>query len=636
MSYSAAGNVTTHRNRAGETTSFAYDALGRRTQMVRPNNEDEVGYGYDLLGRLTRAEIPGHVLAFGYDALGRQLTQSSPRGTYTSAFDLAGRRTRLTHPDGFFVDYDRMTTGEVTKIRENGATSGVGVLATFGYDDRGRRTSLTRGNGTVTTYAYDRPSRLTQLTHDVPDAARDLTLGFAYNPAAQIVSNSRSNDAFAQTPLAGTQTATPNGLNQLSQVNGTATSHDARGNMTNDGSASYAYRSDNAMTNGAGTPLLYDPLGRLTLVLSGAWTRFAYDGANIVAEQDAIEQLQRRYVHADGVDEPIVQYEGSGTSTRRFLHADERGSIVAHSDGSGTVTQVNRYDEYGAPASGNAGRFQYTGLAWIAEAGLQYSRARMYNPRLGRFMQTDPIGYGDGINMHAYVGGDPVNSRDPSGAITCNSAETRMVRCAPDTDDIAQGDNHPSLSHESRHSTSGGRSIFVPHGGSRSLNVAEATMIISGRESQKVKPYLSLLDQPAGTSYGELRVPDGGFTYFSWKGAIATAKIATTVAESRDPWTQYALRPDVRAGAVANGTLFIIPSRDYTMGSLLLQSEATLGGRRGVVEYLMPISMGCFFIGRCTITHARFVDGPISGVVNNFGGRRAPPYVSPCLPPDCA
>jgi uncharacterized protein RhaS with RHS repeats len=39
----------------------------------------------------------------------------------------------------------------------------------------------------------------------------------------------------------------------------------------------------------------------------------------------------------------------------------------------------------------------------------------MYSPTLGRFLSTDPIGYGDGMNWYNYVGGDPVNGRDPSG-----------------------------------------------------------------------------------------------------------------------------------------------------------------------------------------------------------------------------
>jgi YD repeat-containing protein len=60
--------------------------------------------------------------------------------------DLAGRRTRITHPDGFFVQQDYLITGEMTRIRERDGTgnvpveSGVGVLATYGYDQLGRRT----------------------------------------------------------------------------------------------------------------------------------------------------------------------------------------------------------------------------------------------------------------------------------------------------------------------------------------------------------------------------------------------------------------------------------------------------------------------------------------------------------------
>jgi hypothetical protein len=45
----------------------------------------------------------------------------------------------------------------------------------------------------------------------------------------------------------------------------------------------------------------------------------------------------------------------------------------------------------------------------------------MYDPKLGRFLQPDPIGYGAGMNLYGYVGGDPVNFTDPSGLRECKT-----------------------------------------------------------------------------------------------------------------------------------------------------------------------------------------------------------------------
>ncbi|PHR52486.1 MAG: hypothetical protein COA47_17795 [Robiginitomaculum sp.] len=420
--YDNNGNMTVKRKRDGKTIASVYDALNR-VITKSPQGQPSVSYTYDKVGRQTDVDFVGggHLIHHTYDTAGRLIATNDNGRTLSYQYADKVNRTRIIWPDGYSADYAYDNLDRVTTIKENNA----GVLATYAYDTSGRRASITLGNGTVTSYSYHNDDALNTLSHNVNGTADDVDWTYGFNKVNQLTNKIMGGGANLslykwEPQYAKTDAYTSNGLNQYANVAGINLSYDLNGNLTSDGVWNYVYDTENMLLNaskaGASASYIYDPLGRRSAkTVDTVLTTFLNDGVEEIADYNAGGTLLRRYVHGPGVDEYLVMYTGTGTTNKSYFHANHQGSIIAMSDGSGNVTEQHSYDSYGNSDDLTGNPFRYTGRRLDAETGLYYYRARYYSPAIGRFLQTDPIGYGDGLNWYAYVQNDPLSLVDTYG-----------------------------------------------------------------------------------------------------------------------------------------------------------------------------------------------------------------------------
>ena len=180
--------------------------------------------------------------------------------------------------------------------------------------------------------------------------------------------------------------------NRLIQRGDTTYAYDANGNRISktgpQGTTTYSWDSRNRLT-GITAP-------------NGSQTTFRYDAfGNLLSQQ------------APG---PV------GDQTTRYL-TDDLSNVVRQTISSGSITQTFSYEPYGQSSTPTTTTFpiQYTGRLPVSD-GLYYYRARFYDPVAGRFLSEDPIGLAGGINLFAYVGGNPVGFIDPLGLAPLGSA----------------------------------------------------------------------------------------------------------------------------------------------------------------------------------------------------------------------
>ena len=373
-----AGQITEIRDPAGVSTRYEYDILGRRSRIF---NDDglEVRYGYDALNRISRIHYGNGVeTAYTYDGDGNIRTLETKAGenvllSFAYQYDGNGNRTAKTGMQAAL----------------GGITAGNNALdISYNYDVRGQLLEERR-NGASVCYAYDKAGNRIRKT-DAQGETRYL-----YNEKNQLV-----------------EEESPADRKQFS--------YDRQGGIIEEKNAAgirlFSYNSRHQQTRvetetGSVQENRYDAEGlRFELLENGRRTSFVYHDGELLQEEGREEQKTSYHLGA-GME---AFRRGQELS---YYHRDEQLSTVFVTDGQGEIRNSYQYDAFGIPLETTEqlnNRIRYTGQQYDELTEQYYLRARYYNPVAGRFMQED-VYQGDGLNLYAYCGNNPVVYDDPSG-----------------------------------------------------------------------------------------------------------------------------------------------------------------------------------------------------------------------------
>ncbi len=290
---------------------------------------------------------------------------------------------------------------------------------TYTLDATGNRTQMADLSGTHT-YQYDALYRLTQVTYPGPQ-----TDTYTFDA----VGNRLTKNATAYTY---------DNADQMLTAGGVSYGYDSNGNLTSRGTDTFAYDHENRLAStaigGVGGAYTYNGDGlRLSRNIGGTSVSYTWDvGAGLpVTLQDS---QGNTYVY--GLD--LISRTDSGGNQEYYLY-DGLGSTTDLANGAGNTVASYQYDVFGSirtQSGSSPNEFKFTGEQ-VDSTGLQYLRARYFDPGIGRFVGQDPLP-GSTVNpqtqnRYPYVANNPVNRLDPLGL--CGWGDP--WNCADDVVDVA-------------------------------------------------------------------------------------------------------------------------------------------------------------------------------------------------------
>ena len=470
--YDEEGNLSLHIDRDGRQLQRACNVFG---QPVYEKASDAEGkhtnistWHYDSLGRVTRAVCDGKSYEYIYDAHGNlKEKRSNGKRLVSYTHDRAGQITEIRDPAGVCTRYEYDILGRRSRIFNDD-----GLEVRYGYDARNRIRHIRYGNGVETAYTYDGDGNIRTLetragenvllsfayrydgngnrtaktgmqagvtlggvTSEITAGNNALELSYAYDVRGQLLEERRNGasvcyaydkagNRIRKTDAQGEIRYLYNAKNQLVEEESPADrkqfSYDRQGGIIEEknlaGIRLFSYNSRHQQTGvetetGSVQENRYDAEGlRFELLENGRRTSFVYHDGELLQEEGREEQGTSYHLGA-GME---AFRRGQELS---YYHRDEQLSTTFITGGHGDVQNSYQYDAFGMSLGTTEklnNRIRYTGQQYDDVTGQYYLRARYYNPVAGRFMQED-VYQGDGLNLYAYCGNNPVVYDDPSG-----------------------------------------------------------------------------------------------------------------------------------------------------------------------------------------------------------------------------
>lgn len=481
FAYDGASNLIEKIDADGRDLSYTYDALNRL--LTISGTGFSVDFGYDeesnSIGQLGSMEDNSGDTKWLYNSLGlvaekEQTPTGSTALTTIYSYDTYGRLEDMEYPSGHTISYNYAANGKISSLELNSST----LISNITYFPFGPLSSWDASNNedydrvfntdglissisypdTVRTYTFDDAYQITEIDDTIDSS---LTESMTYEPMGRLESFTQDSvtttwyyDAngtrYEETrgSLYRTYTASVNKIEDIYRNDLSATefdyTYDYAGNRIAKDTLDYFYDEsgrlievqDNSTTI---AEYEYNGLGqRVTKIANSITTYYVYDEyGNLIGEYPSSGPTLE-YVWLG--DTPIAMIQTDGSTNVFHIYPDHLNTPRFLANSGGTVVWTWDSDAFGNGLADEdpdnnstvvTMNLRFPGQVFDVETGTHYNYFRDYDPVVGSYIQSDPIGLGGGLNTYAYVDNNPLQWIDPLGlqkdSITA-SIESAIIR----------------------------------------------------------------------------------------------------------------------------------------------------------------------------------------------------------------